>query len=68
VTATIQCITQHEKQVIKTSCAVLAQAAQAAQYLPEHRLLPTLCCLAGRGQHEQLLAGDESKAAAVDVT
>ena len=38
VSASIQCIAQHEEQVVEARCAVLAQAAQAAQYLPEHGL------------------------------
>ena len=67
VPAAIHCIAQHEEQVVKASGAVLAQAAQAPQHLPEHSILRTVQRMASSGQHEQLLTGDEGEASAVDV-
>jgi len=42
VSAAIQCVAQHEEQVVEARCTVLAQAAQAAKHLTKHALAHTL--------------------------
>ena len=68
VPAAIHCIAQHEEQVVKAGSTVLAQAPQAAQHFPKQSVVSALPNLTSCRQHKQLLTGNESKAAAVDVT
>ena len=42
VPTAIQRFAKHEKQIIEARCTMLTQAAQAAQHLPEHRVVRAL--------------------------
>ena len=68
VPTSIHRVAQHEEQVIKASGTVLAQATQAAQHFPKQSVVSALPNLTSCRQHKQLLTGNQSKAAAVDVT
>ena len=68
VSTSIHRVAQHEKQVIKPGGTVLAQTPQAAQHFPKQSVVSALPNLTSCRQHKQLLTGNQSKAAAVDVT